>query len=110
MYKSIPENLPNKDLTTVIHFVVKMLNKYKSKENREIKIEDLPIIPEKNLLSICTNLLGEINIEEIKNQNDKIDFHIHALFAILKERLDVEINNGRSRGKELLERFKKEDE
>lgn len=109
MYKSIPNNLTNQELTTVIHFVVKMLNKYKSEENRELRLADLPVNPSEKLFLICNDLLNEIGLEKLDGKDAEIDKHIEALFQILKHRLDQEINRMTNQGKELLERFKRND-
>lgn len=107
MYKSIPNNLTNQELTSVIHFAVKMLNKYKSKENREIKLADLPVNPGEKLLPICNALLDEIGLEQLEGKDKEIDKHIDSLFQMLKQRLDQEINRLTNQGKVLLERFKR---
>ncbi len=109
MYNSIPINLTNPELTTVIHFVVKMLNKYKSKENKNVKIESLPINPGNKLLPICQNLLTEINVEGLDGKDEEIDGHIRSLFKILSDRLNKEADQHQNRGKELLEKFKSKD-
>jgi len=106
MYNSIPTNLTNTELTTVIHFVVKMLNKYKSKENKDVKIEDLPVNPGKKLLPICDNLLAEIDVEKLDGKDAEIDQHIQSLFKILSDRLNQEASQQENRGKELLAKFK----
>lgn len=106
MYKSIPDSLTNIELTTVVHYTVKMLNKFKSNENRDIKIADLPVHPNKDLLLICNSLLDEIDVTKLKNQNEEIDRHIGLLFGILKDRLNREVNKMTSQGKELLQKFR----
>ncbi len=106
MYNSIPKNLTNTELTSVVHFVVKMLNKYKSKESREVKIMDLPVNPGEKLLPVCLNLLDEINVEKLVGKNNLIDQHIQALLEMLTKKLNTEVNQETSRGKELLEKFK----
>jgi len=109
MYNSIANNLTNTELTTVVHFVVKMLNKYKSKESREVKLADLPVNPGEKLLPICLNLLKEIDIEKLDGKDKEIDQHIQSLFKMLTERLNTEVNQEKSRGKELLDKFKHND-
>ena len=109
MYNSIPNNLANTELTTVVHFVVKMLNKYKSKENREVKLADLPVNPGEKLLPICRNFLDEIDVEKLDGKDKEIDQHIQILFKMLTERLNTEVNQDTKRGKELLDKFKQND-
>jgi hypothetical protein len=110
MYNSIPNNLSNLELTTVAHYVIKMLNKYKSKENRDVKLNDLPFrSTDDKLLLICNNLLNEINIEELKENDTELDYHINKIFSVLQERLKNEVQRMKSQGEELLRKFKMDD-
>ena len=108
MYNSIPENLTNKDLTTVIYFAVKMLNKYKNKENRDIKLSNLSINPDEILYPICNNLLHEIGVKKLYKNESILDSHIRQLYEILELQLQNELNKTRSQAKNLLTKFRTE--
>jgi len=106
MYKAIIKNISTPDLATIIHFVIKVLNKFRNKENSGLKLEDLPIRPDSNILKICDELLKEINIADISGDDTKIDSHINALFAILQDRLRTDAPSNKNRGKVLLENLR----
>ena len=108
MYNSIPENLTNTDLTTVIYFTVKMLNKYKNKGSRKIKLNELSVNPDEKLYPICNNLLQEIGIEKLNGNNLIIDIHIKRLYEILELRLQNELNKTSNQAKDLLIKFRTE--
>jgi len=106
MYKSIPENLSNDDLTSVAYYVIKVLNKHKSKENKDVDFDKLPFkntTPELN--EICNNLLNEIGVQNLTENDVEIDKHINGLFLILSDRLKSESEKMKEKGKELLEKF-----
>ena len=58
MYNSIPDNLTNDELTTVVHYAIKILNKYKSKENKDVSFDKLPFKDTNVLPIVRTKMLG----------------------------------------------------
>lgn len=106
MYNSIPNNLTNEELTTVIHYAIKILNKYKSKENKDISFDKLPFKDTTEKLNIiCKSLLLEIGVENLKENDLEIDKHINALFGVLAARLKLEANRLKEMGNDLLQKF-----
>ena len=108
MYNSIPQNLTNKDLTTVIYFAVKILNKYKSEGSRDVKLINLSVTPDEILYPICNNLLHEIGIEKLYGNDLILDNEIKQLYEVLELRLQNELNNTNSQAKDLLKKFRTE--
>lgn len=109
MYKSLEDekNLTVTDFTQIIYFVIKILNKHRSNETNEVNITELPDGPEGKNLEVATRLLKELDIENISEQDDKIDAHINALFEILNQKLKLESTAPKRTGKEILEIFRK---
>ena len=106
MYKAIPNNLTNDELTTVVHYAIKILNKYKSKENKDVKFDKLPFMDSNEKLNeICSNLLDEIGVEDLRENDKELDKHINQLFGLLTERLKSEASRLKDVGNNLLKRF-----
>ena len=106
MYKSIPHNLTNDELTTVIHFAIKILNKYKSKENKDVNFDKLPFKDKSEKLNeICSVLLDEIGVENLRENDKELDKHINQLFSLLTDRLKSEASRLKEVGNDLLKRF-----
>jgi len=106
MYNSIPKELTNDELTTVVHYVIKILNKKRSKENKDVSFDSLPFKDTTEKLNrICNQLLDEIGIERLRENDVEIDRHIKQLFELLTNRLKSETNRLKDVGSDLLKKF-----
>jgi predicted lipid carrier protein YhbT len=107
MYKSIPNNLTNDELTSVVHYAIKILNKYKSAENKDVKFDKIPfrdLTEELNV--VCKNLLDdEIDVESLRENDIELDKHINDLFALLTDRLKIQSEKLKQMGSDLLKQF-----
>ena len=107
MYSSIQVDITTSDLSEIIYYVIKVLNKFKSHETSEINFSELPNLPRPENLMIANNLLGELDIRSIKGNNTLIDTHIYSLFKILNERVQSENTSRKEDGISILARFRK---
>jgi hypothetical protein len=108
MYKVFQENkISREDLTIIVHYLVGILNKFKSKENREIDISKISNAPTGNNYKIAEDFLEEINIKSLFNNDLMLNSHIEQLYELLKARLDNELKPDNINGELLLQKLRK---
>lgn len=106
MYNAVQNITSLSDLSEIIHFTIKILNKYRSELSSKIEKLELPNLPAEKNLIIVNKLLSEINVESIKKQDEKIDSHINSLFKILNDKFESKKGSSKNNGESILERFR----
>ncbi len=108
MYKTLNKHkTSNEDLILIIHYVIGILNKYKSKENREIDIKTLSNAPKGINYEIAKELLNEIGASSLIDNDIELDIHINRLYQYLKKEIEIELKISDSDGIRLLEKLRK---
>ncbi len=106
MYNSIPTDLNIDELTTVVHYCIKILNKFKSKDNRDVTFDKIPFKETNEKLNeICRNFLFEINVENLRENDFELDKHINQLFLLLATKIKSKISDMKLDGEKLLRQF-----
>jgi len=106
MYETLKKRSLNlDDLTTIIHFTIKILNKFKSVHS-ESTLSDIKLAPHGENYNLCKDLLNEIGIDNLRGNDAELDKHISNLYLFLQERMSKELNINTERGIELLKTLK----
>lgn len=108
MYKTFEnKDISREDLTIIVHYLVGILNKFKSKENREIDISTISNAPTGRNYSIAKEFLEEIDASSLIDKDDILSYHAEQLYSLLKMRLDSELGVDNAKGKILLQNLRK---
>lgn len=105
---SILKQIPVEDSTNIVHFLIKILNKYKNKPEEEIELSDVKIELDDSQSTICKQLLEEIKPQEIDN-DEELDRHITEIYKILEARTIADLKVDVNIGKALLRKMKESD-
>ena len=108
MYRTFDnKKIDNFNLTEIIHYLIGILNKYKSKENREIDVKTISNAPKGKNFEIAKKFLIEINATELIDRDSELNNHINKLYKYLKTKLENTDNSSTKSGVELLKALRK---
>ena len=99
-------NIDEFSLVEIVHFLIGVLNKFKSKDNREIDLRTIPYAPKGENYVITDKFLKEINAVELIDNQQELNIDVNNLYTYLSDRLVVDNPMNRKNALRLLKKWR----